>query len=126
MKTTATIELNGVKYPFRFGMRFQRNFMNHFDIDLISDYQKKIGLLEKMNSQKAFDVLGVFIISAINAAAKEPVELDVDDVNALAKCGEKIRQWVIDTPFLPAMQKDIEKAYEKLFKKQNNCKFTSF
>ncbi|MEW6984514.1 phosphoenolpyruvate synthase [Colwelliaceae bacterium 6471] len=41
-------------------------------------------------------------------------ELDVDDVNALAKCGEKIRQWVIDTPFLPAMQKDIEKAYEKL------------
>jgi len=80
MKTTATIELNGKKYPFRFGMRFQRNFMNHFDIDLISDYQKKIGLLEKMNSQKAFDVLGVFIISAINAGSKEPVELDVDDV----------------------------------------------
>ena len=26
--------------------------------------------------------------------------LDVDDVNALAKAGKEIRQWVIDTPFL--------------------------
>jgi len=41
-------------------------------------------------------------------------ELDVDDVNALAECGATIRQWVIDTPFLPQMQKDIEAAYAKL------------
>ncbi|WP_440876778.1 phosphoenolpyruvate synthase [Thalassotalea sp. PLHSN55] len=40
--------------------------------------------------------------------------LDVSDVNALAQCGETIRQWVIDTPFLPQMQKDIEAAYEQL------------
>jgi len=41
-------------------------------------------------------------------------KLDVSDVHALAECGSTIRQWVIDTPFLPDMQKDIELAYEKL------------
>ena len=40
--------------------------------------------------------------------------LDVDDVNALAESGATIRQWIIDTPFLPEMQRDIEQAYEKL------------
>ena len=40
--------------------------------------------------------------------------LDVADLAALATCGNTIRQWVIDTPFLPAMQKDIEAAYEQL------------
>ena len=41
-------------------------------------------------------------------------DLDVGDVNALAEVWQKIRQWVIDTPFLPDMQKDIEQAYAKL------------
>ena len=40
--------------------------------------------------------------------------LDVDDVNALAKAGETIRQWIIDTPFLPQMQQEIEQAYTQL------------
>ncbi|NQY64138.1 MAG: phosphoenolpyruvate synthase [Alteromonadaceae bacterium] len=41
-------------------------------------------------------------------------KLDVSDLAALAKCGKLIRQWVIDTPFLPEMQRDIEQAYIKL------------
>jgi len=41
-------------------------------------------------------------------------DLNVDDVNALAKAGETIRQWIIDTPFLPKMQQEIEQAYAKL------------
>ncbi|WNC70601.1 phosphoenolpyruvate synthase [Thalassotalea psychrophila] len=40
--------------------------------------------------------------------------LDVDDIQALTDSGAKIRQWIIDTPFLPAMQKDIEQAYAQL------------
>jgi pyruvate,water dikinase len=40
--------------------------------------------------------------------------LDVSDVNALAQCGATIRQWIVDTPFLPEMQLDIEQAYNKL------------
>ena len=41
-------------------------------------------------------------------------DLNVDDVNALAKAGSTIRQWIIDTPFLPQMQQEIEQAYAKL------------
>jgi pyruvate,water dikinase len=41
-------------------------------------------------------------------------DLDVGDINALGECGGKIRQWVIETPFLPDMQQDIEKSYAKL------------
>lgn len=40
--------------------------------------------------------------------------LDVENIEALTKCGAKIRQWIIDTPFLPEMQRDIEKAYQQL------------
>ena len=40
--------------------------------------------------------------------------LDVDDVEALAKAGEQIRNWVIDTPFTPGLEKDIKEAFEKL------------
>lgn len=38
-------------------------------------------------------------------------ELDVDDVNALAEAGKKIRQWIIDTPF----QKELEDAIQTSF-----------
>jgi pyruvate,water dikinase len=40
--------------------------------------------------------------------------LDVSDLSELARCGQTIRQWIIDTPFLEEMQKDIELAYAKL------------
>jgi len=40
--------------------------------------------------------------------------LDVSDISALSHCGETIRTWIIETPFLPEMQNDIEQAYEKL------------
>ncbi|GAA6206615.1 phosphoenolpyruvate synthase [Thalassotalea sp. SU-HH00458] len=40
--------------------------------------------------------------------------LDVSDIHALEACGNQIRQWIIDTPFLPEMQRNIEQAYEKL------------
>lgn len=74
------IKVLGKAYPFKFGMKFQRHFMNSFKIQKISDYQKKIGLLENLETLDALDVLAIFVISAINAASKEPVELDKDDV----------------------------------------------
>ncbi len=40
--------------------------------------------------------------------------LDVDDVEKLAETGAKIRQWVIDTPFKPELEKAIEEAYFQL------------
>ncbi|SET29517.1 phosphoenolpyruvate synthase [Thalassotalea agarivorans] len=53
--------------------------------------------------------------SGLNAKIYELLNaLDVDDVNALAKCGTTIRQWIIDTPFLPHMLQDLEQAYNEL------------
>ncbi len=41
-------------------------------------------------------------------------DLDINDLAALASCGKQIRQWIIDTPFLPEMQAAIEDAYQQL------------
>lgn len=48
--------------------------------------------------------------------------LDVDDVDTLAKTGAMIRQWVIDTPFQPELEEAIEKAYIEL-KGESNEEF---
>lgn len=40
--------------------------------------------------------------------------LNVDDVTALAAAGKQIRQWVIDTPFQPALEQAIKQAYQQL------------
>lgn len=40
--------------------------------------------------------------------------LDVDDVNALAVAGEKIRNWIIETPFIPALETAIKEAFDTL------------
>jgi pyruvate,water dikinase len=40
--------------------------------------------------------------------------LDIEDVDALAKAGAKIRQMIVDTPFQPRLREEITKAYQKL------------
>ena len=40
--------------------------------------------------------------------------LDVDDVNALARTGRQIRDWVMQTPFPPALDAAIGEAYSRL------------
>ncbi len=49
----------------------------------------------------------------INAALDA---LDVDDVNALAATGAQIRQWIMETPFQPALDQAIEETYALLEK----------
>jgi pyruvate,water dikinase len=41
-------------------------------------------------------------------------KLDVDDVVALLKTGAQIRQWVVETPFPPALETEIKTQYEAL------------
>lgn len=48
--------------------------------------------------------------------------LDVDDVQALAQAGKKIRQWIIDTPFQPEFEAAIKDAFAEL--SENNDKFS--
>ncbi|MFS2017136.1 phosphoenolpyruvate synthase [Massilia sp. CT11-108] len=40
--------------------------------------------------------------------------LDIDDVRSLATAGAEIRQWIIDTPFQPRLQAEIEAFYDRL------------
>jgi pyruvate,water dikinase len=42
------------------------------------------------------------------------VGLNIDDVRSLAAAGAEIRQWIIDTPFQPRLQKEIEEFYDRL------------
>jgi len=42
--------------------------------------------------------------------------LDVDNINALKEAGATIRQWIVETPFPPALQTAVAAAYEKLEK----------
>jgi pyruvate,water dikinase len=59
-------------------------------------------------NQKIFDILAT---------------LDVDDVNKLAKVGAQIRQWVIETPFQPALEDAIREAYEQLSSETQEASF---
>jgi pyruvate,water dikinase len=47
----------------------------------------------------------------INAALDA---LDVEDVNALAVCGQQIRSWIMDTPFPTALTVEISAQYQRL------------
>jgi len=47
----------------------------------------------------------------INAALDA---LDVDDVNALAACGQQIREWIMETPFPTALTVEISTQYQRL------------
>ncbi|MDR1229290.1 MAG: phosphoenolpyruvate synthase [Azoarcus sp.] len=40
--------------------------------------------------------------------------LDVDNVDALARTGAQIRQWIVDTPFPPGFEAEIKAAYDRI------------
>lgn len=50
-------------------------------------------------------------------------ETDIDDVNQLAVAGAQIRQWVIDTPLTPALEKDIRDAFLQLSEGEAEASF---
>lgn len=53
--------------------------------------------------------------SGLNARIHDVLDtLDVDDVDALAVAGADIRQWIIDTPFQPALEDAIKGAFDTI------------
>ncbi|MFP1944204.1 phosphoenolpyruvate synthase [Lonsdalea quercina] len=48
---------------------------------------------------------------------------DIDDVNQLAKAGAQIRQWIVDTPFQPALEQAIRDAYQQLSEDDPDASF---
>ncbi|WP_304169779.1 phosphoenolpyruvate synthase, partial [Lonsdalea britannica] len=50
-------------------------------------------------------------------------QTDIDDVNQLAKAGAQIRQWIVDTPFQPALEQAIRDAYQQLSEDDPDASF---
>lgn len=46
--------------------------------------------------------------------------LDIEDVNALAKAGKQIREWIVATPFTAEFEADVEKAWQMMVSKDGN------
>ncbi|URQ62395.1 phosphoenolpyruvate synthase [Pantoea alhagi] len=50
-------------------------------------------------------------------------ETDIDDVDELAKAGKQIRQWIVETPFQPALEEAIREAYQQLSADDDEASF---
>ena len=57
----------------------------------------------------------------ISAALKD---LDVDDINALREAGAKIRRWIVETPFPPALNEAITEAWNRMVEEAGGEAFT--
>ncbi|AHB06170.1 MULTISPECIES: phosphoenolpyruvate synthase [Pandoraea] len=55
--------------------------------------------------------------------AKRLEGLDVDNVKALAEAGAEIRQWIVDAPLQPALEKDIREQFARLTADQPDASF---
>ncbi|AJC22183.1 phosphoenolpyruvate synthase [Pandoraea pulmonicola] len=55
--------------------------------------------------------------------AKRLEGLDVDNVKALAQAGAEIRQWIVDAPLQPQLEKDIREQFARLTADQPEASF---
>ena len=54
-------------------------------------------------------------LSGLNGKIHDLLDsLDVDDIAALIRAGQQIRDWVVDAPFQPALEQAVREAYDKL------------
>ncbi|MBO1518597.1 phosphoenolpyruvate synthase [Oceanisphaera pacifica] len=53
--------------------------------------------------------------SGLNAKIHDLLDtLDVDNIGALGEAGQRIRQWIVETPFQPELESAINEAYQAL------------
>lgn len=96
------------------------------DVESVGGKNASLGEMIKHLSSLGVDVPGGFATTAdsfrqflkqanienkINALL---IELDVDDVNALAKAGKQVRQWVLDADLPEQLTQDITAAYQAM------------
>ncbi|MEM7706543.1 MAG: phosphoenolpyruvate synthase [Pseudomonadota bacterium] len=96
------------------------------DLDQVGGKNASLGEMIKHLSQAGVSVPGGFATTAsafreftqqsglADRVSNRLSDLDVDNVNELAKAGEEIRQWVMDTPFTPALQQEVEDAFARM------------
>ena len=96
------------------------------DVELVGGKNSSLGEMISHLSNAGVSVPGGFATTAaayrefleqsgLNAKIQAELDqLNVDDVNALAETGAKIRQWIVDTPLIPALEKEVRDAFNAL------------
>ncbi|MDR2250802.1 phosphoenolpyruvate synthase [Acinetobacter sp.] len=96
------------------------------DVELVGGKNSSLGEMISHLSNAGVSVPGGFATTAeayrefldqsgLNARIQaELAELNVDDVNALAETGAKIRQWIVETPLTAALEQEIRAAFTTL------------
>jgi len=102
------------------------NELGMHDVERVGGKNASLGEMIRNLSELGVQVPGGFATTAhayreflahagltdkINAAL---ASLDVDDVGALARTGAQIRQWVMESPFQPALDRAVDEAYARL------------
>ena len=96
------------------------------DVDTVGGKNASLGEMISQLSQVGIRVPGGFATTANayrsflnDAGLTERINarlaaLDVDDIDALTRCGAEIRQWIIDAPLPSALEADIANAYQAM------------
>lgn len=96
------------------------------DVELVGGKNSSLGEMISHLSNAGVSVPGGFATTAdayrefldqsgLNARIQaELAQLNVDDVNALAETGAKIRQWIVETPLTATLEQEIRAAFTTL------------
>ncbi|MDA3558712.1 MULTISPECIES: phosphoenolpyruvate synthase [Acinetobacter] len=96
------------------------------DVELVGGKNSSLGEMISHLSNAGVSVPGGFATTAdayrefldqsgLNARIQaELAQLNVDDVNALAETGAKIRQWIVETPLTASLEQEIRAAFTTL------------
>lgn len=98
------------------------------DVDTVGGKNASLGEMISQLAQAGVRVPGGFATTAAafrafldHGGLRERINrrldaLNVDDVRALAQCGEEIRRWVVETPLPPELEQQIRDHYAQLIK----------
>ncbi|WP_171299338.1 phosphoenolpyruvate synthase [Acinetobacter pittii] len=96
------------------------------DVELVGGKNSSLGEMISHLSNAGVSVPGGFATTAaayrefldqsgLNARIQaELAQLNVDDINALAETGAKIRQWIVETPLTATLEQEIRAAFTAL------------
>lgn len=96
------------------------------DVESVGGKNASLGEMISQLSEKGVRVPGGFATTAeayrkflayedLNERINNELNaLDVDNVAELAQVGKQIRQWIMETPFPPELEADIQSAWEKM------------
>ena len=95
------------------------------DVEQVGGKNASLGELIGCLSQAGVEVPGGFATTADafrefleqdalgDRISGELAALEADDVQALARCGRRIRQWILETPFPEALSSAVADAYRR-------------